>query len=135
MKKMTILFFVLSAGFIFLNFTIDKANDNQIPEPLMPGVEMSENVKTIIDNSCYGCHNADSKNEKGKKKLDFDKIGSDYNAIKSAGKLKDIAKVVSDGDMPPEKYLEHYPEKALNDEQKKSLGDWATQQAATVSGK
>lgn len=108
-------------------------SSNAIPEE--GGLNMSEEVKGIVDNSCYGCHHTDSKNDKGKKKLNFDSFGTDYSAIKSGGKLKEIAIVVNDNDMPPSKYLEHNPEKALSAEQKAVLIDWAKKEAENYSVK
>lgn len=115
-------------GMIFLNFTSIKPNDEILPEGKT--LNMTEDVKSVIDNSCFGCHHTDSKNEKGKKKLNFDSFGTDYSVIKSSGLLKEIAIVVSDGDMPPAKYLEHNPEKALTDAQKTLLNDWARAEAS-----
>jgi hypothetical protein len=34
-------------------------------------VKMPADVKTIIDKSCFGCHNNDSKNDKAKDKLNL----------------------------------------------------------------
>ena len=123
MKKYSIILTAVFFGFLFFNFTEqNQPNDEVIPED--GGLNMPADVKSIVDHSCYGCHNTDSKNEKGKKKLNFDSFGSDYSAIKSSGKLKEIAKVTMDGDMPPSKFLEHYPEKALDDNQRALINDW-----------
>lgn len=134
MKKYSIIFTAVFLSFLFFNFTMqNQPNDAVIPED--GGLNMPADVKTVIDNSCYGCHNTDSKNEKGKKKLNFDSFGTDYSAIKSGGKLKEVANVVTDGDMPPEKYLEHNPENALTEAQKTLLTDWARTEAAKYKEK
>jgi len=131
MKRFFItLFSLLTFGFIFMNFTIQdkhilmaaKGNDFVIPA----------DVQEILDNSCYGCHNADSKNEKGKKKLQFDKMDK-LKTYKLVGKLADISDVVNEGDMPPEKVLKKYPEMKLSDEGKARLIDWATKAAEDLS--
>ena len=123
MKKTAILISALFVGLIFLNFTYVKINLDTPAEE--EGVTMSVEIKTVIDQSCYGCHNSESKNLKAKNKLNFDRIGKDYSAIKSAGKLKEIAEVIEENDMPPSKFLKNYPEKALTEAQKTLLSDWA----------
>ncbi|NPD47022.1 MULTISPECIES: heme-binding domain-containing protein [unclassified Lentimicrobium] len=123
MKKYSIILTAVFFGFLFYNFTCLNVQDGSIV-PVKGELNMPADVKAIVDNSCYGCHHTDSKNEKGKKKLNFDSFGSDYSAIKSSGKLKEIAKVTMDGDMPPSKFLEHYPEKALDDNQRALINDW-----------
>ncbi len=134
MKKIAILFLVVIAGFSFYNFTnYSQKSPNQNPEG--DTWTMPENVKAVVDNSCYGCHNSESKNLKGKLKLNFDSFGTEYSAIKSASKLKEIAEVVSGGDMPPQKFLENNPDKALTDEDKKLLTDWATSESQKLMGK
>ena len=37
-------------------------------------VNMPDDVKAIIEKSCFGCHNTDSKNDKAKEKLDLKTI-------------------------------------------------------------
>jgi len=134
MKRITFTLFAIFMVFLLSNFTLtnniisfssDENSEYNIP------IEISG----IIQNSCYGCHHTDSENEKGKKKLDFDKIGGEYNAIKSAGKLRDISKVLVEKEMPPEKFLTHYPEKALSDSDYKKLSDWAKEMSGNLLGK
>lgn len=81
-------------------------------------------VKDVIDNKCYGCHNSESKNEKGKKKLSFDKM-STLSAAKQIGKYEGIHEVVTEAKMPPKKFLAKYPNKALTADETKSLLTWA----------
>jgi hypothetical protein len=133
MKKLLFVVSVVMLSGLFFSFTISENPKTVAPEE--GGLNMPENIKSIVDNSCYGCHHTDSKNDKGKKKLNFDSFGSEYSNIKSAGKLKEIAEEVSEGNMPPEKFLSHYPEKALSADQKKELSDWAMEAAAQYSGK
>ena len=123
MKKLIILGMVLFVGLIFSNFTYVKLNLDSPPEEKQ--LNMSEEVKSVIDQSCFGCHNSESKNIKGKNKLNFDRIGQKYSAIKSAGKLKDIAEVIQENEMPASKFLKNYPDKALTEDQKTLLIEWA----------
>ena len=133
MKKLLFAVSVIMMSGIFFSFTISENPNPVVPEE--GGLNMPDDVKTIVDNSCYGCHHTDSKNDKGKKKLNFDHFGSEYSNIKSAGKLKEIAEEVTEGDMPPKKFLDHYPEKALDNDQKKILSDWALEAAKEYTGK
>ena len=53
------------------------------------------NIQTIVDKSCVMCHSTDSKNTKGKAKLNFDNMtNGDYSINKIASKLRKIDNVV-----------------------------------------
>jgi len=131
MKKHIITFvLVLTVGFFFLNFTAQKTINPPLGEKT--NFEIPADVQTIIDNSCYGCHHTDSKNDKGKKKLDFDKLAK-LKTHKLVGKLADISDVVVEGDMPPEKAVKKYPDLKLSDEDKATLSDWAKNTAEELS--
>jgi uncharacterized membrane protein len=91
-------------------------------------IEIPDNVKAVLDNKCFGCHNTDSKAEKAKGKLLLDKLG-DLSKTKMISTLSDIAEVASDGAMPPEKFLEQKPEMKLTTEEQKTLAEWAQKAA------
>lgn len=91
-------------------------------------VDMPDNVKAIIEKSCFGCHNTDSKNDKAKEKLDLKTLG-DLEKPKMIHALKEISEVIEENDMPPAKFLEKFPDKALTEVEKKTLMDWANSQA------
>lgn len=98
-------------------------------------VEIPGNIQTILDKSCVMCHNSESKNTKGKLKLNFDSFtNGDYSTGKMIGKLRGITKVMNESTMPPEKFLAKYPEKALTADQSKTLVDWATEQGKLLAG-
>lgn len=120
MKKI-ILPSVVFAAFIFGAFILNTAYKTApaVSEKVMP-----ENVKSIIDQSCFQCHNADSQNEKAHKALDFKSL-EELSKVKKITTLKEIGEMVEKGEMPPKKFLEKYPDKKLNDEQAKILIDWA----------
>lgn len=84
---------------------------------------MPDNVKSIIDKSCYGCHNDEGKNQKAKDKLNFSSYETLTNVGK-IGKLKSIAETVEKGEMPPKKFLEKYPEKKLTQDEITTLNKW-----------
>lgn len=130
MKRFFITLSLLAFGIIFMNFSL---REKSISTPSTKGdFVIPTDIQEIIDNSCYGCHNADSKNEKGKKKLQFDNMEK-LKTYKLVGKLADISDVVEEGDMPPAKVLKKYPEMKLSDEDKAKLMDWAKNSAEELS--
>lgn len=132
MKKYFFLFFAAALGFGLISFVQQSQPVSNPESPTGNQLEIPENVRGVIDKSCFGCHNADSKNDKGKKKLQFDNLGN-LKAHKLVGKLTDIADVVSNGDMPPEKFLSHKPEAAPTAVEKKILAEWAENTAKQLS--
>lgn len=95
--------------------------------------EIPENIDAIFNESCYGCHNSESNNMKAKMKLKLDGLTT-MKKSKMISKLSKIAKEVEKGDMPTKKFLAKYPDKALSDENKKVLIDWAKSSAAELAG-
>ena len=87
-------------------------------------VDIPENVKSVLDNKCFGCHNTEAKSDKAKDKLLLDKLG-DLSKAKMISTLGDISEVAAEGAMPPEKFLEQKPEKKLTEEEQKLLVEWA----------
>lgn len=96
----------------------------------------SDNVKAAIENSCFGCHNTDSRNEDAKEALDFKKLEK-LSTIKKIGAYSEIGETIEEEEeMPPKKFLDKYPEKKLTDEEKKLLIDWSKKEAEElVKGK
>lgn len=96
-------------------------------------LEIPENVQTILDKSCVMCHDSESKNTKGKLKLNFDSFtNGHYSTGKTAVKLKGIIKVMDKAKMPPKKFLVKHPEKALSAAERKLLGDWANEHSKSI---
>ena len=87
-------------------------------------VHYSGNVKTIIDNKCYGCHCQTSKSEKARHKLNLDSLWL-ITKVAQISKLDKIIETLEKGDMPPRKYLERKPEARLTAEETKAITDWA----------
>jgi cytochrome c553 len=94
-------------------------------------VKMPDNVKAIIDKSCFGCHNTDSKNDKGKEKLNLSTFDT-LTKNKMIATYKGMAEVVEENEMPPAKFLEKNPDKKLSDADKKILMDWANNEAKAL---
>lgn len=87
-------------------------------------IEIPEEVDAILQNYCYGCHNSESRNEKGRDKLSLDKL-DDMPKGKLAAKLNKLAKEVEEGEMPPKKFLEKNPDKEPAKKDKKAVIKWA----------
>ena len=94
-------------------------------------IEMPENVKSIVDNKCYGCHSAEGKSDKAKKALMWDDLSS-LSKVKQISKLDDISEAVEGGEMPPAKFLENFPDKKLTEEESKVLMEWANSSANKI---
>ena len=71
MKKSFLLPTLAILGLLFIQGTskTDAVSEYEL-HALAP--DMPANVKAVVEQKCYGCHNAESKNEKGKAKLDWD---------------------------------------------------------------
>lgn len=132
MKKIIVISATLFLAGVTLSFADNKNNKTNAPSE-QATFEIPKDVQEIIDNSCYGCHNSDSKNQKGKLKLNFDKLAQ-LNTGKLVGKLKKTHDAVVENDMPPKKFLQNYPERALTDEQKEKLSSWALNLANEYGG-
>lgn len=123
---------IASAGFLFI-FSLSSASVNSSNSDTAKGVEIPEDVQAVLDNSCYGCHNSESQNEKAREKLSFDKL-NDLKTFAMIGTLEGIQETVESAKMPPEKFLKKYPDNALSDAHKKTLLDWASETADKLAG-
>jgi uncharacterized membrane protein len=113
--------------FLFASFLASAAENPTESK----AVKMPDDVKAIIEKSCFGCHNTDSKNDKAKEKLDLKTIDS-LDKSKMIHALKEIAETVEESEMPPAKFLEKFPDKKLTDAEKKTLMDWANNEAKSL---
>ncbi len=116
MKKVnySILVLLPVIGFAFVLLTaFTKFNSgpslNSAPEDKLI---IPEGINSILDKSCFGCHNSESTNDKAKEKLLIDKL-PDLSKAKLVAKLDGIAEIVGKNEMPPEKFLAKYPDKEL----------------------
>jgi mono/diheme cytochrome c family protein len=119
MKKLLFIPFAAVVGFLFLQGTTEPETTTLAPPAGMPA-----EVKAVVDQKCYGCHNANSKNEKGKAKLDWDALDKQKKSKRVASMGK-IAEVLEKGEMPPKKFLENKPEAALSEAELATLVDWS----------
>lgn len=132
MKKYFFVLLAAAAGFGLVSFTQQSELVSTNSASADETFKIPENVQGVIDKSCFGCHNADSQNEKGKKKLQFENLGS-LKTYQLVGKLSDIAEIVNDNTMPPEKFLAHKPEATPTAVEKKILIDWASETAEALA--
>lgn len=127
------IFAITAFSLSILSFT---DGNNKTNTPVMGNdvsFEIPTNVQAILDNSCYGCHNSESNSTKAKTKLNFDKLPT-MKTSKQVGKLMKISKVVNNDKMPPEKFLEKYPDHALSEDDAKKLVSWADDLAQKFGG-
>ena len=123
MKKLFLLPVTAILGLLFfqgINLTVAE------PEiaHLAMSPDMPANVKAIVDQKCYGCHNADSKNEKGKAKLDWDALEAAKKS-KAMATMGKVSEVLTEGTMPPAKFLENKPEGKLTEAELATLMEWS----------
>ncbi|RZS97383.1 heme-binding domain-containing protein [Cecembia calidifontis] len=123
MKKLLLIPALALIAFIFLQATV-KDNESIELETNVFDDKIPPHVKAVIDQKCYGCHNAESKNEKGKQKLDWDELEASRKAKQLATMAK-INETLVNGDMPPAKFLESKPEGKLTKEELETLLDWS----------
>jgi uncharacterized membrane protein len=120
-------FSIALAVLLFASFVVSAGEKPQEAKT----VNMTDDVKAIIEKSCFGCHNTDSKNDKAKEKLDLKTLNS-LSATKMIHALDKIEQVLKEDEMPPEKFLEKFPDKKLTDAEKKTLMDWANNEAKAL---
>jgi len=125
---------LLGITFILFSFTKESSEDYTTITTI-ESLDIPEDVKAIIDNKCMGCHNDEAKSGKSKMKLNFDKFtNGDYSTGKTISKLDKITKMLSKDKMPPQKFLDKYPDKKLTDDESKLISDWASETSAKMKG-
>ncbi|MFC5623658.1 heme-binding domain-containing protein [Algoriphagus winogradskyi] len=123
MKRIALLPAAAIVGLLFFQAS-QKPEAEKHPDFLLFDAKMPANVKAIVDQKCYGCHNAESKNEKGKKKLDWDFFEAEKKS-KQLATMSKINEVLTEGDMPPARFLENKPEGKLSEEEMAILKEWS----------
>ncbi|SHO60250.1 heme-binding domain-containing protein [Algoriphagus zhangzhouensis] len=123
MKKLSLLPIAALVGVLFFQ-AIQKPEVETHPEIDMEAPKIPAKVKAVIDQKCYGCHNAEAKGEKAKKKLDWDQFEAEKKAKQLAAMSK-INEALVEGEMPPKKFLENKPEGKLTEEEMAILLDWS----------
>lgn len=124
MKKVLLFPALAMMGLLFFQGT-PKTSAGVDLESMAVLPDMPANVKAVVDQKCYGCHNAESKNDKGKAKLDWDAFEASKKS-KQMAVMKKINEAVVNGDMPPKKYLENRPEGKLSEADVATLTAWSS---------
>jgi hypothetical protein len=94
---------------------------------------LPDDINKIVEKSCYGCHNSDSKNEDAREDLSFDTM-HELKKVKKITTLREIAEVLEEGEMPPKKMLEKYPDRKPTDEEKAAMIKWAKEESEKLIG-
>ena len=87
-------------------------------------IEYPQDVKKVIDNKCFSCHNPDSRSEKAKGKLDWTALLGLEKSVQ-VSKLDKVIEELDKGEMPPKKMIEMHPEAKISEADSKILKDWA----------
>ena len=128
MKKLALL---LTAStfvvFVFSQLTTVKNNsEHKAEQP--DEIVFPENVKAVIDKSCFGCHSEDGRSDDAKDALRWDML-NEYDKEKLVSVLDEIIEVIEKEEMPPEKFLEKKPEAKPTEDEYAILLEWAEQEA------
>lgn len=108
-----------------------------------------ENVKTILENTCYDCHSSYTRYpwynnitpvnywmaehiRNGSKHLDFSKW-ADYSVKRKDHKLEEVIEMVEEKEMPLPSYTWTHKDANLSDEQIESILTWAKQMRVKYS--
>lgn len=124
MKKMNWSLIVWLPAIMFMLILFSSFDNHLLKSNPEEKFVIPEGITAIMDKSCFGCHNDESSNDKAKEKLLIDKMAG-LSKAKLVAKLDGIAETVGKNEMPPEKFLAKYPDKALTKEEAKQLMDWA----------
>ena len=94
-------------------------------------VVFSDDVMAIIQNKCIGCHKPDSKNHKAKEELIWEELPT-MQVVFLRKKLNDLKYVLAEGEMPPQKMLDKYPDKKLTEQETEILSNWVKTSLASL---
>ncbi len=87
-------------------------------------VSFTLDAMSVIETKCLGCHSPSGKNDKAKEKFQWEKL-QNMNAADAMAMLDELLEVLDEGEMPPAKMLEKYPNMKLTDEENTKLHQWA----------
>lgn len=118
---------------LFLTFMFSTLLASAVESPKNDKItyKMPHKVKAVFENKCFGCHNNDSRSDKAKDKLNFDKL-SDLTKVDKLGTFNHIKQVLDEGKMPPKKFLEKHPEKGLTAEETLELTNWVKKESTAL---
>ena len=133
-STIAVLVLLLGISYVLISYK-DLPDDDYSSFSKMDNIDIPSDVLAIIDNKCSGCHRSNSKNQKSKSKLNYDKFtNGDYSKGKLVSKFGKLTKQLSENKMPPKKYLGKNPDKKLTEEESALLLNWAEEQTKLLSG-
>jgi hypothetical protein len=110
-----------------------KKNASNSPQQEQVKPDFPENVAKILRTSCYDCHSSNSSNFKAKSTLNFTNW-SEYSDAKKVGKMGAMHDKLTEGKMPPSRYLGQNPDKALDQQQKDEVYKWIEEESKKLMG-
>jgi hypothetical protein len=133
---------ILVAAFVIMQFfRIDKTNPEAVPaEDFFVAMTPPEDIKTLIENSCYDCHSHHTTYpwysnivpvswwlkdhiDHGRKHLNFS-VWTTYSTKKAAHKMEECFEEVGEGEMPLKSYLLTHGEARMSETDKNKLVAW-----------
>lgn len=131
MKKLALLLTVSTfVVFVFSQLTTLKTHNEQ-DHTFSDDYEFPENVKAVIDKSCFGCHSENGRSDDAKDALRWDKM-NEYDKEKLISVMDEIIEVIEKEEMPPEKFLENKPEAKPSEDEYAILLEWAELEAENL---
>ena len=130
LKLTTVLVSILLIGSAFIS-SPGTSNSEQIQDK--DKIEITGEVKEIIEAKCMGCHKPDSRNQKAKDKLQWAKV-PELDKEGQDDLIKELFEVLEEGKMPPKKALERRPQMKLTEEETKTLLAWAEKEEKRLKG-
>jgi len=101
---------------------------------MQEGITFPENIQTIIDAKCMGCHKPDARNEKAKEKLQWEKVAA-MNTEEQSHLVAELFEILEEGKMPPPRMVERNPDMKLTDDETKQLLAWVEAEDKRLKGK
>jgi mono/diheme cytochrome c family protein len=128
MKKLALLLTVSTfVVFVFSQLTTQKKH-NELDLSYSDDIEIPENVKAVIDKSCFGCHSENGRSDDAKDALRWDML-NEYDKEKLVSVMDEIIEVIEKEEMPPEKFLKNKPEAKPTEDEYAILLEWAELEA------
>lgn len=114
--------------------TISNDQTNDQPSHLQEGITFPENIQTIIDAKCMGCHKPDARNEKAREKLQWEKVAA-MNTEEQTHLIAELFEILEEGKMPPPRMVERNPDMKLSEDETKQLLTWVEAEDKRLKGK
>jgi uncharacterized membrane protein len=96
-------------------------------------LDYSLEAMTIINNKCYGCHSPSGRSDDAKEALLWMELQTNEQEDIIAS-LDEIVEVLEEGEMPPPKIVEKYPNMKMTDDEIATLKAWAESQLSVLMG-